>query len=240
MSEFKFPTEMVELPSKGLIYPKDHPLRSGKVEMKYMTAKEEDILSNQNLIEKGVVLEKLLESLIQGKFDTKSLSTGDKNAIFIASRILGYGKDYTFTYNDKEITVDLTTIEPKPFDESIIDENGFINFILPKSETNVKFKILTEKEEDTITEEIKNLSKFKGDGSGEVTVRLKHQIVAINGTEDKTEIKSFVDNYMLAQDSRALRNYVKEVSPDVDMSHTLDNGEVITIPVGVGFFWPDL
>ena len=89
MSEFKFPTEMVELPSKGLIYPKDHPLRSGKVEMKYMTAKEEDILSNQNLIEKGVVLEKLLESLIQGKFDTKSLSTGDKNAIFIASRILG-------------------------------------------------------------------------------------------------------------------------------------------------------
>ena len=240
MSEFKFPTEMVELPSKGLIYPKDHPLRSGKVEMKYMTAKEEDILSNQNLIEKGVVLEKFLESLIQGKFDTKSLSTGDKNAIFIASRILGYGKDYTFTYNDKEITVDLTTIEPKPFDESIIDENGFINFILPKSETNVKFKILTEKEEDTITEEIKNLSKFKGDGSGEVTVRLKHQIVAINGTEDKTEIKSFVDNYMLAQDSRALRNYVKEVSPDVDMSHTLDNGEVITIPVGVGFFWPDL
>tara|TARA_R110000822_G_scaffold84181_1_gene197718 strand:+ start:35 stop:757 length:723 start_codon:yes stop_codon:yes gene_type:complete len=240
MSEFKFPTEMVELPSKGLIYPKDHPLRSGKVEMKYMTAKEEDILSNQNLIKKGVVLEKLLESLIQGKFDTKSLSTGDKNAIFIASRILGYGKDYTFIHGDEKITVDLSTIESKPFDENIIDENGLINFTLPKSETNVKFKILSEKEEDDIKVEIKNLSKFKGKGSGEVTVRLKHQIVSVDGKEDKTEIKNFVDNYMLAQDSRALRNYVKEISPDVDMSYILDNGEEITIPIGVGFFWPDL
>ena len=240
MSEFQFPTEMVELPSKGLIYPKDHPLRSGKVEMKYMTAKEEDILSNQNLIKKGVVLEKLLESLIQGKFDTKSLSTGDKNAIFIASRILGYGKDYTFIHGDEKITVDLSTIESKPFDENIIDENGFINFTLPKSETNVKFKILSEKEEDDIKVEIKNLSKFKGKGSGEVTVRLKHQIVSVDGKEDKTEIKNFVDNYMLAQDSRALRNYVKEISPDVDMSYILDNGEEITIPIGVGFFWPDL
>jgi len=240
MSEFQFPTEMVELPSKGLIYPKDHPLRSGKVEMKYMTAKEEDILSNQNLIKKGVVLEKLLESLIQGKFDTKSLSTGDKNAVFIASRILGYGKDYTFIHGDEKITVDLATIESKPFNENIIDENGFINFTLPKSETNVKFKILSEKEEDDIKVEIKNLSKFKGKGSGEVTVRLKHQIVSVDGKEDKTEIKNFVDNYMLAQDSRALRNYVKEISPDVDMSYILDNGEEITIPIGVGFFWPDL
>jgi hypothetical protein len=240
MSELKFPTEMVELPSKGLIYPKDHPLRSGKVEMKYMTAREEDILSNQNLIKKGVVLEKLLESLIQGKFDTKSLSTGDKNAIFIASRILGYGKDYTFIHGDEKITVDLSTIESKPFDENIIDENGLINFTLPKSETNVKFKILSEKEEDDIKVEIKNLSKFKGEGSGEVTVRLKHQIVSVDGKEDKTEIKNFVDNYMLAQDSRALRNYIKEISPDVDMSYILDNGEEITIPIGVGFFWPDL
>ena len=240
MSEFQFPTEMVELPSKGLIYPKDHPLRSGKVEMKYMTAKEEDILSNQNLIKKGVVLEKLLESLIQGKFDTKSLSTGDKNAVFIASRILGYGKDYTFIHGDEKITVDLATIESKPFNENIIDENGFINFTLPKSETNVKFKILSEKEEDDIKVEIKNLSKFKGKGSGEVTVRLKHQIVSVDGKEDKTEIKNFVDNYMLAQDSRALRNYVKEISPDVDMSYILDDGKEITIPIGVGFFWPDL
>ena len=94
MSEFKFPTEVVELPSKGLFYPEDHILRSGKVEMKYMTAKEEDILSNQNFISKGIVLDKLLESLTLNKFDIKDLITGDKNAILVASRVLGYGKDY--------------------------------------------------------------------------------------------------------------------------------------------------
>ena len=89
MSEekFKFPTELVDLPSKGKIYPKDHPLASGKVEMKYMTAREEDILTNQNYIEKGLVLDKLLEALTMNKFDIKDIHTGDKNAIFVAARI---------------------------------------------------------------------------------------------------------------------------------------------------------
>jgi len=239
MSEFKFPTEQVELPSKGLVYPPDSPLRSGKVEMKYMTAKEEDILSNQNLIEKGTVLEKLLDSLLQGKVDTSSLVTGDKNAIFIAARVLGYGKEYKFSYNDKEVTVDLSTVEPKPFDESIVDDNGFIEFTLPKSEVKVKFKILTDKEEDKLSKDIKSLSKFNN-GGGEVTTRLKHQIVSINDDDNKSEIKNFIDNYMLAQDSRALRNYIKEISPDIDMSHTLEDGNEIQIPIGIGFFWPDL
>ena len=106
MNEFKFPTEVVELPSKGLVYPKDHILRSGKVEMKYMTAKEEDILSNQNFISKGIVLDKLLESLTLGEIDIKDLIVGDKNAIFIAARVLGYGKDYSFKYDEKEYNVD--------------------------------------------------------------------------------------------------------------------------------------
>ena len=110
MSEekFKFPTELVDLPSKGKIYPKDHPLSSGKVEMKYMTAREEDILTNQNYIEKGIVLDKLLESLTMHKFNVKDVHTGDKNAIFIAARILGYGSEYKFTYLTKEYTIDLS------------------------------------------------------------------------------------------------------------------------------------
>jgi hypothetical protein len=95
-NKFKFPTEVVELPSKGLIYPKDNPLSSGKVEMKYMTAKEEDILTNQNYIQKGIVLDKLIESLIVSKINYNDIITGDKNALLIASRVLGYGKDYTF------------------------------------------------------------------------------------------------------------------------------------------------
>ena len=88
-NKFNFPTEIVELPSKGLVYPEDHILRSGKIEMKYMTAKEEDILTNQNYIQKGVVLDKLVEALVMNKFKVSELITGDKNALLIASRILG-------------------------------------------------------------------------------------------------------------------------------------------------------
>ncbi len=97
-SKFKFPTEVVELPSKGLLYSKDNPLSSGKVEMKYMTAKEEDILTNQNYIKQGSVIDKLLQSLIVSKINYGDLLTGDKNAILVAARILGYGKDYSFKY----------------------------------------------------------------------------------------------------------------------------------------------
>ena len=95
MAEFKFPTEEVELPSKGLVYPKDNPLSSGKVEIKYMTAKEEDILSNQSYIQNGTVLDKLLESVMV-KASPKDLIVGDKNAVLVATRILGYGKNYKF------------------------------------------------------------------------------------------------------------------------------------------------
>jgi hypothetical protein len=130
MSEFKFPTEVVELPSKGLIYPKDNPLSSGEVEMKYMTAKEEDILSNQAYIQKGIVLDKLLQSLIVDKnINYDDLIVGDKNAIFMAARILGYGKDYTFEYNGMEYTVDLSELNPRPFDENSITQ-GVNEFIL--------------------------------------------------------------------------------------------------------------
>ena len=124
MSEFKFPTEEVELPSKGLIYPKDHPLSSGKVEVKYMTAKEEDILSNQAYIQKGVVLDKLLDSVIVSKnIDHRDLIIGDKNAVLIATRILGYGKEYKFSRDGKEITVDLNDFENVDFDEENIIDN---------------------------------------------------------------------------------------------------------------------
>tara|TARA_B110000902_G_scaffold63680_1_gene75455 strand:- start:176 stop:898 length:723 start_codon:yes stop_codon:yes gene_type:complete len=240
MEDIKFPTEMVELPSKGLIYPKDHPLRSGKVEMKYMTAKEEDILTNQNLIEKGTVLERLLEALTMKKFDVKDIATGDKNAIFMGARILGYGAEYKFTYDGREIVMDLSTIEPKPFDVSLTDEDGYIKFLLPKSQLDIKFKILTESDEVKIQNEIKSLAKFKGNSGGEVTTRLKYQIVSIKDNDDKNEIKSFVENHLLAQDSRALRNYIKDVSPDVDLTHTLDDGKEISIPISLNFFWPDL
>ena len=243
MSEFKFPTEVVELPSKGLVYPPDHILRSGKVEMKYMTAKEEDILSNQNFITKGIVLDKLLESLTLGKINIKDLIIGDKNAILVASRVLGYGKDYSFIYNGKEYNVDLSTIENKVFDTSLISPKGTLLFTLPTSGTVVEFKLLTENDEEKIKQEIEGLKKFNKELSSDITTRLKHQIVSVDGNEDKMSIKEFVEQYLLASDSRALRSYIKSVSPDVDLStKVVINGieEDIDIPINLNFFWPDI
>jgi hypothetical protein len=242
MSEFKFPTEVVELPSKGLVYPPDHILRSGKVEMKYMTAKEEDILSNQNFISKGIVLDKLLESLTLGKFDIKDLITGDKNAILVASRVLGYGKDYSFSYGGTEYNVDLSKLENKPFNDSLISNKGTFNFTLPNSGILVEFKLLNEKDEEKIKQEIEGLKKINKDSSTDVTTRLKYQIVSVDGKEDKTSIKDFIDNYLLASDSRALRTYIKSVSPDVDLVAKVminDVEEDIDIPINLNFFWPD-
>jgi hypothetical protein len=154
----KFPTEIVDLPSKGLIYPKDNPLSSGQIEMKYMTAREEDILTNQNYISKGIVLDKLIESLIVSKIDFNDIIVGDKNALLIASRILGYGKDYTFrAYNSDtqgmaDFTVDLTTLDDKNLSPEDLKEEGVneFEFVLPHSKTSITFKLLTHGDEKTL------------------------------------------------------------------------------------------
>jgi len=208
-----------------------------------MTAKEEDILSNQNFISKGIVLDKLLESLTLGKINIKDLITGDKNAILVASRVLGYGKDYSFTYGGKEYNVDLSTIENKVFDTSLISSKGTFNFTLPNSGTVIEFKLLSENDEEKIQQEIEGLKKFNKELSSEITTRLKHQIVSVDGNDDKTSIKEFVEQYLLASDSRALRAYIKSVSPDVDLStKVVINGveEDIDVPINLNFFWPDL
>ena len=243
MSEYKFPTETVDLPSKGLIYPSDSPLRSGKVEMKYMTAKEEDILTNQAFIEQGVVLDKLLKALTLNKFNIKTLFPGDKNALMVASRVLGYGKEYSFKINDTDYNIDLSVLENKTFDESLITSDGTFKFTLPSSENEVEFKLLTDLDEEKITQEIEGLQKINKNSSSDVTTRLKHQIVSINGSSEKNDIREFVDTILLASDSRALRLYVKEISPDVNLSTTVDvNGrkEEIDVPINLNFFWPDL
>ena len=139
----KFPTEIVDLPSKGLIYPKDNPLSSGKIEMKYMTAREEDILTNQNYISKGIVLDKLIESLIVSKINYNDLITGDKNVLLIASRVLGYGKDYTFrgvnqqTGDIEDFTVDLSELKDKNLSPDDLKEEGVneFDFTAPSSGT---------------------------------------------------------------------------------------------------------
>jgi hypothetical protein len=241
MSEFKLPTEVIELPSKGLLYPEGSELAKGTLEMKYMTAKEEDILTNQSYIQKGTVLDKLMKSLIVSKINYDELLIGDKNAIMVAARILGYGKDYSFSILGEDHTVDLSTLENKPLNEELFKdgENNF-EFTLPHSGNKVTFKLLTHKDEQDISRELEGLKKINKDNSPELTTRLKHLITSVEGKTEKKDIREFVDNYLLARDSRALREYVKEIQPDVDLTF-FPTGESnrINIPIGVSFFWPD-
>ena len=239
----KFPTETIDLPSKGLIYPEDNALSSGKVEMKYMTAKEEDILTNQSYIEAGTVLDKLLQSLIVSDINYNDLITGDKNALLIAARVLGYGKDYKFEYKGEEVEVDLSVIDNKEFDESSITkgENKF-SFTLPNSKTEIEYKILTANDEKKISAEIRGIKKVNKKESRELSTRLKYMIVSVNGEEDKKTIREFVDTYLLAMDSRALRKHIADTQPDVNLDVTIDTSsgeEDITIPINLNFFWPD-
>ena len=244
MSEVKFPTEVVDLPSKGLLYPKESALSSGKIEIKYMTAKEEDILTSVNLIQKGVVIEKLLESLIVDKsIKVSDLLIGDKNAVLIASRILAYGKEYEVEVEGRKVEVDLTTLKDKFIDESIVTNNSNeFEFELPATKRKITFKFLTSADEKEIDKEVEGYKKV-GDGIGyELTTRLKHQIISVDGDSKKTSINHFVDNEFLSRDSMAFRNYVNEIMPDVDMTSTYidadGNEKEFTVPMTVSFLWP--
>jgi hypothetical protein len=241
-NKLKIPTEIVELPSQGLIYPESSPLSSGKIEMKYMTAREEDILTNQNYISKGTVLDELVKSLIVSDIDYEDLIIGDKNAVLVAARILGYGKDYKFTWGGEEYNIDLTAIEDKPLNASLFKKgiNEF-KFTIPSSGDNITFKLLTGKDEKKINAELEGLKKINKNSSAELSTRLKYIITSINGNQEQKDIREFVDNYFLARDSRALREYIKEVQPDVDLTFFPEgSNEKISIPIGLNFFWPDI
>ena len=249
MSEFKFPTEVIDLPSKGLIYPESSPLSSGTIELKYMSAKEEDILTNVNFIEKGIIVDKLLQSLIVSKINYNELITGDKNAILVAARILGFGAEYPIEVLDKygkkiSITVNLSELKDKPFNESLFvkEKNEFV-YVLPQSKVTVTFKLLTHGDEQKIEEEIKGLKKTRPQESFDVTTRLKHQILAVNGDNNTEKIRMFVDN-MLLSDSRALRKYINEISPDLNMVFSYEDSkgdivEGVSMPMNINFLYPD-
>jgi len=238
---FNLPTETIELPSKGLLYPEGHPLSNGTIEIKYMTAKEEDILTNQNYIQNGTVLDKLLKSLIITKFDYNDLVIGDKNAVMIAARILGYGAEYKFQYNGVEETVDLSEIDNRPLDESLyIKGQNEFSFKLPTSDNTITFKFLTQGDEVKINRELEGLKKLKKDESPELTTRLKYMITSINGDPEIKMIREFIDQAFLARDARAFREYILKIQPDVDLTFfPSTSNKSISLPIGINFFWPD-
>lgn len=244
-----FPTEFIDLPSQGYFYPTSSPLSSGRIELKYMTAKEEDILTSQNLIKRGIVLDELLKALIvtpDVKLD--DILIGDKNAIFIASRRLAYGDNYPASITcpkcreENKVTINLGDIKPKEFNfaQYTKGENRF-TFTTSFNKTIV-YKLLTNKDESDIDAELKGLAKLNKNASPELTTRLKYMIVSVDGNEDRGIVKKFVDN-MPAKESVVFRKYVKDNMPDMDMTFDFNctacgHNERMALPLGVDFFWP--
>ena len=249
----QFPTEMIDLPSEGKLYPKEHPFSSGQVEMRYMTAKEEDIMTSQSLLRKGIAFDKVLENLIVEKVDLDSLLLGDKNALMIAARVLGYGKDYKVSVTDpndpqnkEEINVDLSKLDDKKVDFSkFIEGSREFTTKLPLSKREITLKVLTSGDDKMIDAELKGLKKLEKTTGvmPEMTTRLKHTITAIDGNDKKEAIRSYVDNELLAGDSSFLRDEIYEMTPDVDMTFAYEssNGEIemMDLPIDISFFFPN-
>lgn len=247
MSEYGFPTETIDLPSEGRFYPENSPLRSGKVDVKYMTAKEEDILTSTNLIQKGTVIDKLMESLIVTKgVKPDDLLIGDLNAVMIAARILAYGKDYPIeascgTCGSKFThTVDLSTLEmTTPTDAPATNE---YELTLPTG-MKITFKLLTRSDEKEIMAEVAAAKKVGTGIDNESTTRLKYVVTSFNGNRERGAIRQFVDA-MIIRDVRALREAYKKASPDVNLDLTIvcstcDTTVKSRMPFGANFFWPD-
>jgi len=161
----------------------------------------------------------------------------------IAARILSYGKDYPVNFNGEQVNVDLSLLEPLEHSTEYTRGQNEFTVKLPKSGNEVTFKLLTHGDELAIENEVKGLQKINKNNIAEVTTRLKHMIVAINGTRERADIRKFVDGYLLAQDARAIREEYTRVSPDIDLTfeYTFEDGseQEVAIPIGLNFFWPD-
>ena len=249
MAKNNFPTEEVNLPSKGYFYPKENPLSSGKVEMKYMTAREEDILTSPNLLRQGIAIDRLLESLIVDKdVNIGDMILGDKNALLVAARILAYGKEYKFDHigedgNAQTATNALTTLGDNEVDFKIFTKgkNEF-SFTLPNAKREITFKILTHSDDKLIDAEARKLEKVSSSLVTTITSRMKRIITSIDGNSEQAAVSNFVDNEFLSLDSLELRKHMAEITPDVILSTIakFEDGteSEVAVEITAQFFWP--
>jgi len=250
-----FETEIIKLPSKGILYSKESGLSDGTVEMRYMTAADEDILLSKSLVTQGIAIDRLLRALIVSKINYDSLLIGDRNALTFSARIMGYGKDYNYAVkcgncgHKNNTSIDLTKLPYKELNFDLFKKgNNSFEFKLPYSEKEIVFKLLTQADSEMISTEIKKLKQFTKNDTYSVdpiiTTRLIYSIVSIDGKIDKGAIRSYVKNEMRAGDSRALRTYMNKVTPDLDYSVDTTctecgtTNEVELVP-DVEFFWPE-
>lgn len=242
------PHEEVKLASRGIPYPEGHPLASGVVRVRYMTARDEDILTTKSFIKNGTVFDELYKSLLMDNIKYNDLLTVDRTSIMLAARSLSYGAEYeveveTPSGNTQSVVINIDELPEKDVDFSKFTkgENLFL-FTLPKSGREIGFKLLTVSDEKQIDARIKSWKKVRR--QGELTARLRQIIVSVDGETNKGKIATFIDEELLAADSRALRDYIKTIQPGVDLEIEVTDevsGDPFRTEVTFGFnlFYPD-
>ncbi len=252
--DFVSPTQFVDLPSQGVGYPEGHPLYGKKdVEIRFMTAKDEDILSSESLLKKGLAVDRFLENVIIGDISSDSILIGDKNAILIAARISGYGNLYETEVScpscgqGNELTFDLNNREvisgTLPEDGSVTkNENGNFNVTLPMCKVNVEFRLLTGKDEKLMIKRITDAKKHKRETST-FTDQYKLMVVSAQGETNRAQLNQFVELIPVG-DSKVLREAYMAVSPDVKIKDDFEciscgHEQELEVPFGADFFWPN-
>jgi len=251
---FAVPTEFVELPSRGVFYPEGHPLHNQKtVEIKFMTAKDEDILSSESLLNNNQAIDRLLESLLVEDIDSGTLLIGDRSALLVAARISGYGAEYIVNHfcsrcvTKQEVNFDLndTTLQDDCFDEQMLQENNIVynsetqtfDLTLPTTGVEIGLSLVdgyAEKETLEGNSEERKQSL--------VTSTLAAFLTKVNGNTDMDYVSSFIDA-MPAKDSKFLRDLYPKLVPNVRFLHEFtctacDSKEDIEVPLTAAFFWP--
>jgi hypothetical protein len=251
---FVAPTEHVSLPSKGRFYPSEHPLHNSEtIEIRYLSAKDLDVLSSKSLLNKGIAVDRMLQSIIVDKdIDVEDLIVGDKNALIIASRIGTFGADYNVNLVCGECdqsfqhSFDLSELEEKEWmeeDEDInFSENGTFFITLPKTGVKVECKHLTAKDEKWLEERALKKQKMKLPESS-LTDQYKHFIVSLNGVTERGLVDEFVD-VMPAGDMHYLSKKYNKAKPDVNLSQNCEctncgADNLLDIPFTANFFWPE-
>lgn len=254
-SQLSFPssTEIVKLPSGGQYYSEDHPLyETESVEIRYMTAKDEDILTSKSLLKQGVAIDRFIENIIVGKrIKAKDLLSGDKNAILVAARATGFGPEYTTKVTCPSCnsvsshTFDLSEVETKEepdYDLLGVEKtaNGTFLITLPKTQALVELKLMTGKDETDLLLTIEKREK-KGLPSSNLTTQLSYLVKSINGIENRTDITRIIEN-LPSYDTRHIREVYSKIVPNLDMNQQFEcsncsYSEEVAIPITVDFFW---
>jgi hypothetical protein len=249
---FVNPTEFVELPSGGQMYGEDHPLHNvDTVEIRHMTAKEEDILTSETLLKRGMAIDRLVESVMVDKsIKTEDLLIGDKNAILLAARITGFGPQYEVGVTcpscdtAQEQLFDLSEISQKKRSLRGVKttDDGTYTFKLPKTKINIEVRLLTSRDERELSRQLEARKKQRLPENTATTL-LSAIIVSANGVDDRAQLTKLVE-MMPLQDSKHIRTVYDRIKPDIDMefdftcTNCSHDGRV-TMPLTAEFFWPN-